>query len=201
MLATKQNASSTCAARTSSTHAGAAPTCWLAVGTSMLPMKMEWLRAKLWLSGLVRSKRRPSNRSGLSDTGDTRGGESVDEARPEDRVRPASNCRIHPCTRRAPPATHSSPPAAAPHTAPAAAAPSWPAWQDREKRQQRHSAAGGGSRAPQEGSRRRRAPPNRLLHRPPIHAAYALARPSQPQPIKGPRSPLPPPWLPARRRA
>ena len=37
----------------------------LAVGTSMLPMKMEWDRAKLWFSGLVRSNRRPSNRSGF----------------------------------------------------------------------------------------------------------------------------------------
>lgn len=45
-----------------------APACWLAVGTSMLPMKIECDSAKLWLSGLVRSKRRPSNRSGLSDT-------------------------------------------------------------------------------------------------------------------------------------
>ena len=44
------------------------PTCWLAVGTSMLPMKMEWLSAKLWLRGFVRSNRIPSNRSGLRDT-------------------------------------------------------------------------------------------------------------------------------------
>lgn len=40
----------------------------LAVGTSMLPMKIEWLRAKLWFSGFVRSNRKPSKRSGFSDT-------------------------------------------------------------------------------------------------------------------------------------